>query len=200
MIKIKVSGLKELEKAANNTSKNLSKNLATAINKATTQVYSATSNPIGATQQIREYLALKSKDVKKSLKKGPRAKANRLYSYVNIDKDKRINLINFGARQTKAGVAYRIEKNGGRKTAKGAFIAPTKNRKSGETSGKQVFRRKTKSPNYDGRLPLMKLQGVSVWGVVVENKIDAKLFKTAEYRLNYQIEEQAKSLVRRFGK
>lgn len=69
----------------------------------------------------------------------------------------RIPLIRFGARQTKTGTSYIIDKTTGRKRIVSAFIATMQ---SGHTG---VFRRKGR-----GRLPIVELRGPSL-GLLFED-------------------------------
>ena len=69
-----------------------------------------------------------------------------------------------------------------------------------EVASKQVFKRKTDSSKYDGRLPIYKLTAPSVWGIVVKNNIDKRIRRAAKYRLEFQMNQKAEELVRRFGK
>ncbi|GGX01509.1 phage tail protein [Undibacterium macrobrachii] len=59
-----------------------------------------------------------------------------------------LNLINFGARQTKKGVSIKISRDGGRKLIPGAFIG---------NGGRTVFKREGKA-----RLPIKALQTIDV--------------------------------------
>ena len=99
--------------------------------------------------RLRGELKLKSSVIKKGIT-WIKATRNWWRSDLFVSR-RRIPLINFGAKQTAAGVAYTISKTSGRKIISSAFIATMA---SGHTG---VFRRKTKS-----RKPIMELYGLSL--------------------------------------
>ena len=107
---------------------------------------------------------------------------------VAIRKSSRINLKDFGARQNKKGVSYRISKSQGRKVLAGAFMGPKPGVKFTSLGGK-AFKRIGKS-----KKPTATLRGPSPWGVHVKNnqiqptvqKIAAELRKQAAERLRFQ--------------
>jgi len=197
-----MTGVKEFRKALKQSKVDVKPYMASVLNKARNQVYSATSEPVGWSQEIRSILALKAKDVKKALYKGRNATKDKLYTSTGVNKGRKLGLIDFGAKQTKKGVSYRIDKRKPRKTAPSAFIANAKKggKASGDVASKQVFKRKTESSKYDGRLPIYKLTAPSVWGIVVKNNIDKRIRRAAKYRLEFQMNQKAEELVRRFGK
>lgn len=80
---------------------------------------------------------------------------------MTIPRDKKLNLINFAARQVKKGVSVKVLQSGGRKTVKGAFIA---------NDGKTVFTRKTKK-----RLPIKTVTGLSPSQMISNKLRDKKL-------------------------
>lgn len=68
-----------------------------------------------------------------------------------------IPLIEYGARQTKKGVTFKIWKDSKRERYRHAFIAQITG-----NSAKGVYERDIKSPAYDGRLPLRSKGGPAV--------------------------------------
>lgn len=179
---------------------NIEGQIAQAINRATTKTVSATSAPVGASQVIREKMNVKAKKVKDVLDKFPRANKNRLKSGFSIEKTHRISLINFSARQKKSGVSYLVEKGGGRKTIPGAFIAPVGRKKAEDDRPLHVFKRKTRSSRYDGRLPLLKLSGVSIFEFVKRNRMEKRIRKNGRIRLRAELIDQRKRIIQRWGK
>lgn len=134
-------------------------------------------------QQIRDKVNLKKKDLDPFLTL-ERASPEKLTASVTLKKTDRIELKDFGARQTAKGVTYRIERGGALKRISDAF-GPKIPRLGG-----QVFRRQGKK-----RLPLTnKLRGPSAWGVFVVNNMrrpteeDAKAYlnNRLRHRLEYQ--------------
>lgn len=162
-LKVEGSGFDALKGIANNTPKN--------VRKATVKVANATAKAhtkeIG--KEIRKLIVISAKGavemirVKKATTATPSAT-------LSINKSDRPNLKRFSARQTRAGVTYRINKKGKRKLVPQAF-GPNISR-----LGKKVFRRKLKnSGDPDAgrvpRLPLVEVRGVSVAVVYVNNNL-----------------------------
>jgi len=112
--------------------------------------------------RIANEIALKKKDIRDSIhydKPSYTRWSARLDVYTN-----RIPLIKFGAKQTKKGVSYRIEKSGGREKIKSAFITEMPIRGKKQTKRHEgVFKRTGKE-----RLPIRELLGPSL-GHVFEN-------------------------------
>lgn len=167
-ITIRNNQLKKLAEAVEKAGRSLPQELATACNKTAKGM----QTPIS--KEIRKVLAVKAGDVKKVVRQSRTASKNDIESAVAVDRTQRLPLRDFGARQTKAGVTYRISKQTGRKTAKGAFIV--------NKLGRHVFKRKTKS-----RLPITKLFGASPWAVFIKNNMDKPVSDEAEQRLEKEI-------------
>jgi len=171
-IKFDQKKLNRLKAMLNNYPKALEKIIPRALNKtimsARTQVTRALATKIG----IKISAIRKLMDYTKATFYGWQA---RLYI-----SDSRIPLINFGAKQTKKGVSYTINKKSGRKTLAGAFIATMP---SGHTG---VFERR-----WDERLPIDEKKGPSL-GVVYQNapgmaaKITAEAYKDLEKNIDVQ--------------
>ena len=100
---------------------------------------------------IRDKVAMKQSDIKPHIKR-TRATAAQPSARITLSRSERLSLKRFGARQTKRGVSYRIERAGGRKRIDGAFIV--------DSLGGHVYRRT--GPE---RLPITKLHGPSPWGL-----------------------------------
>ena len=136
-------------------------------------------------KEVTKELATPQKVVKATLKTDRKEPTG---AEVTLRKTSRISLREFKARQTRAGVSYRISKSKGRQTVQGAFTGP----KPGLTFVKfrgHVLKRVGKS-----RLPIRKLYGPSPWGVFAVNKlqttvtpkVNAELRKQLQERLRYQ--------------
>ena len=151
--------------------------LAAAVNDTAKQ------EKVQISARIRERVNIKKKDIDKYISFS-RASAGNTSAVLKLSKSARIPLKYFGARQTKAGVTYRIDKGGGRKLAAGAF-GPQIPRLGG-----QVFKRVGKS-----RFPIRKLLGPSPWGVFVKSgmirptktSIAANLRKNLERRAKFEL-------------
>ena len=159
--------------------KNLPRELAVVSGKTSKRAKSLIA------KDVAKELAVPQKVIKKQLET---AKLGKTGATTTLKKSARIPLKNFKARQTKAGVSYRISKRTGRKTVTGAFMGP----KPGVTSprlGNHVFKRVGKA-----RLPIRKLYGPSPWGVFtgrrrirpVGQQINAELRKQINERLRYR--------------
>lgn len=97
-------------------------------------------------KEVRETYNVKASGLKSKLKTKNATFSNLKWT-MEVPNDKRINLINFGARKVKTGVSIKILNKGSRKVVKGAFIA---------NQGKTVFQRKTKA-----RLPIKTVTAMS---------------------------------------
>lgn len=162
--------------------------VAAAINRAAKKTHSATSDPLGMTQAITAKLNMKSAQVKKEVKINGRATPENLTNKVSVYVRGRSSLIHFGARQTKKGVSYRIEKAGKNALIPSAFIQTA-------NGGRQVFKRRRRM-----RYPIDKLRGISVWGYVTENNLDQQFQSNARKRLRIEMQEQIKKILGRWGK
>lgn len=99
----------------------------------------------------------------------------------------RTPLIKFGARQTKTGISYIIDKSTGRKRIDTAFIATM------PSGHKGVFKRKGKS-----RLPIVELRGASI-GVLFENTatVATEVTRDALKQLSRNIDTQVALILER---
>jgi len=163
-----------LREALKNTTRNIKKELRIAVN-ATAKKSKAITNKI-----IRSELAnVPAKTINFTMKVHLSEDVNDLSAVLELKKTERISLRNFGARQTKAGVSYQISKTKGRKTAKGAFI-------SQKLYG-QVFVRTSQAS-----LPILKLWGLSPWGVMVVGKKLGPSKKETQAELEKQIQRRVR--------
>lgn len=164
--------LNRLADAVGRSGRSLSREFATACN-ATAR---GMRTPIG--KEIRTELAAPAKVVKETIGVRRKASPASLTSSVAVSKTKRIPLRDFGARQTKAGVSYRMLKSDGRKTLPSAFVVPN--------LGNHVFTRKQGA----GRLPIKKRHGLSPHGVFVSREMDEPMLQEASTRLKKEIERR----------
>ena len=119
-----------------------------------------------------------------------RAKSSRLVGSVDAS-GKRVALIEFTARPTKAGVSYDLGR--GRKVAQGTFI-PASPPLSKDFTRRGVFRRLGKP-----RLPVVFLRGPSLPRVFVQRKITDALRAVANTRMRREIQAQIKALLSGFA-
>lgn len=169
----------ELVKNLGNLANNLPKQLGIVSSKVSRKTKSLIAKDISKT------VAVKQKDVKKQIITRKKGKTTRI---VELKKSVRIPLKNFGARQTKKGVSYRIDKRESRKKLPGAFTGP----RPGVTSvklGGHVYRRRGKS-----RLPIQKLFGPSPWGVFVKNSREKPIKIEVNLELKKQLAERIRYL------
>lgn len=177
-IEIPRDQIKRLEQAIAGTKKKLPKELAIAVNATAKKTKGAIS------KEIRNELATKKTAVDKTLKIKTKATASSLSSTVRVEETRRIPLRDFGARQTKRGVSYKISKTTGRKTVLGAFQGPKPGVMKASWKG-NVFKRAGKA-----RLPIVKLMGVSPWGVFVKKGLTQPSIAEATAELKKQIERR----------
>ena len=166
-------------------------------------------------RQIREHVHIKKKDVDEHIHID-RPDAKRLVAGVTLRKTDRIPLKDFGARQTKQGVTYKIAKS-----AEAAALMKRAGTNYTNPPAKTKGKRKGKAPSQNGRgrvpsgfgpnvprlgghvfkrvpgatrLPIIKLYGPSAWGVFVRLKLRKKTAKAVlayvmdrlERRIKYQ--------------
>ena len=141
--------LKELE----SISENIDRELSAVSGKAGTKGVSLIA------KAVSERVAIKQKDVRKDIKK------TRIRPYgvrLVLNKTDRISLKRFSPRMTRAGVTYKIDKKGGRKTVIGGFTGPRPGLTSVRLRG-HVFRRKNLA---DSKSQIVKRRGPSAAGVL----------------------------------
>ena len=132
-VKVKSNVKEAMRKLRNVPKKYVPKALVTALNKVGAEVVTQ------AKRELKDATGLKAGVVGKKIKKDKARKGDETYS-IHI-KSRYLNVIEFGARQTKKGVSAKVW--GKRRVYKGAFIG------SGRNSGKQLVfgKRKKKKIN-----------------------------------------------------
>lgn len=96
-----------------------------------------------------------------------------------------LNLINFGARQTKKGVTFKVKRAGGRQIVTGAFIA---------NQGRTVFVRTGKQ-----RLPIKALQTINVAQMFNTRRINDKVLALITAKFPEIFEREARYYTERFN-
>lgn len=177
-IDLPMKQIAELEKLASAVGRKLEQEVAVAINKT------AKKTRTNISKEVRTELAAPAKAVNKTLNQIKKATKSDPSAVVQLQKTRRIPLRDFGARQTRAGVSYKISKSRGRNTVSGAFQGPKPGVMKASWRG-NVFKRIGKK-----RLPIMKLMGPSPWGVFADKKMDKPTVKAIQKELRKQIEER----------
>jgi hypothetical protein len=172
-------GLKKLSQdiAAND------KATARAINKATA---------LGRTEMaraIRDEFMLTVSKVREKLKvrrayavKGQLVISGELFSTDKLGEPRAINLINFGARQTKRGVTMKIKRGGPRVLLRRAFIG---------NKGRTVFERKGAK-----RLPIKPLQTIDVPQMFNTRRINLRVRARIEAALPELVERELRFILK----
>ncbi len=167
-----------MKAAIENTGKQLRKELVIAVNSTAKR-----SKAIIA-KQIGKELTVAQKNIKKVIKVSRGASSTDLSATVEVDKEKRLNLKDYKARQVRAGVSFKVSKTNGTMLSKGAFI-PSK----GKYGGK-VYVREGKA-----RGPLKQRRGISPWGTFTAgNKIGPSTAET-EQELKKQVDRRIRFLL-----
>jgi hypothetical protein len=181
-----IADLKKLQEVAIATGKNIDRELSAAIN--------ATAQPTRKVMArgIVEKVNLKVGVVNKKLKKGIRSNPKTLRTSVNLKHQQRLGLQHFGASQTKKGVAYKIDKSGGRKMVVGAFMGPKPRVKAPKLNG-GAFIRAGRT-----RLPIRRLHGVSPWAVFLKRSLDSPTVKQSSQRLSIEVNKRIGKALRGF--
>ena len=174
--------LRRLEQVAKSLGSNLKKELAVAINKTAKKCESTVA------KKVAKEIFVTQKVIKSQLKTQKAKAGGEQRAKVTLQVSTRIPLRDFGARQTKAGVSYKISKTSGRGFVQGAFQGPKPGVMKASWRG-HVFRRATKS-----RLPIIKLMGPSVWGAFVINDHVSMTADETQAELKKQVEERIRFL------
>jgi hypothetical protein len=104
---------------------------------------------------------------------------------VPAQRGRSLNLINFGARQTRRGVSVQVKKGSGRKVIPGAFIA---------NDGKTVFKRVGKA-----RLPIKALQTIDIAQMFNSKKIMATVERAMREKFKKNFEHEASYYINKFN-
>lgn len=177
-IDIDAKQVKEFRDAVSKAGKSFPKELAATIN----AVAKKTKLDIG--RDIRKTVAFKKADAEKPLSIAATATEGKLQALVRLKKTERLGLHHFGARQDKRGVSYKISKSGGRQRVNGAFQGPRPGAMKVSWKG-NVFKRS--GPK---RLPIVKLLGVSPFGVYAKNDLEKPQIKAIEEELRKQMQRR----------
>ena len=110
---------------------------------------------------------------------------------------RRIPLIQFGARQTRRGTSYQIDKRAGRKTIKGAFIQTMPITGASQKHGHRgVFKREGKE-----RLPIRELFGPSLGFVFEESgQIAAETMAETAVDLEKNVDSKVQWILSKYGR
>jgi hypothetical protein len=163
----------ELSKVLKGSDKKVRRQLAIAVNATSKKTQG------GIAKEVAKELATAQMNIKKTItiKKKADGKDKVPSAVVSQTQTERIPLRDFGARQNKKGVSYKVSKSKGRKTIRSAFQV--------QTIGGHVFKRRGKS-----RKPIDKLFGPSPWGVFIKNGIKKPIVKESKRELIKQIERR----------
>jgi hypothetical protein len=172
------SQISKLEAAVRNAGKSMSKEIAAAINAT------AKKTRLDMGRKIRSELNIGKESIESVIKIVRPATPTGLSAGARLNQTKRIPLRDFGAKQNKAGVSYKISKKGGRGSVEGAFQGPKPGAMKASWRGR-VFKRVGKD-----RLPIVQLMGPSPWGVFVKQRMTAAQVKETEAELAKQIERR----------
>jgi hypothetical protein len=177
-IEIDAKQLKRLREATGRAKKNFSKELAAAINETAKDVR------LKISRDISSEITMPVKDIKSRISTKQKATAQTPIAVASLGWKKREGLQYFKARQTKAGVTYRISKKAKRGLVLGAFMGPSPGVLATKLYG-GVFKRVGKS-----RLPIMKLRAVSAAGTFVKNKHNKVMPGFIRQKLTHQMERR----------
>jgi len=173
-VKFDEKKLRELQRLLRSVPQELPGLMSKAINRTATSVKAEIARRISAKVKITQKAVKKGMVIRKASRK-------RWFATVSVG-HKRIPLVYFGARQTKKGVSYRIEKSGPRKFIKSAF------KQTMPVSGHiGVFKR-----TGGNRLPIVQLLGPSPAGVFegaaeIARQVIASSKKTLEKNIDSQV-------------
>lgn len=177
----KVNQLREL---VGGSEKKLRQQLKIAVNATASKTKGSMA------KQVATELATSQKNIKSTIAVKKKAEASQPVptAIVTQKETARIPLRDFGARQNKKGVSFKISKSKGRQTATGAFQGPRPGVMKASWRGR-VFRRVGKS-----RLPIVQLFGASPWGVFKKKKFKAPTVKESRKELRRQVDRRLRFL------
>lgn len=158
--------------------KSLPRELAAVINKVAKRTEKSIS------MEIRKEVVVTAGSLKSKIKNRQKASAGSPSAVVGLNHENRLGLQHFKARQTKTGVSYKISKTGGRKSIAGAFMGPKPGILAPRLYG-GVFKRVGAQ-----RLPIVKLRGVSPYGVYAKNEMSKEEVLRIENDLKTEMERR----------
>jgi hypothetical protein len=176
--------LKRLQQAIEGTTRKLPNEFATAVNKTAAACKRIMAKQI--TQQVKVKLGI----VKQQIRTKRKATKEDATAEVAIKPTARISLKEFGARQTKAGVTYQIDKKKGtRRTMPGGFIVQSLGGHAFQRIGGKVAMTKGK---YAGQMKqrIDKKYGPSPWGVFVKGDAKPPSVEQTREELKKQIDRR----------
>lgn len=182
-IKYKNDVMQRFAEAVGNAGRKMSAELAVAVNATARKTKSLMA------KEVTKELAVAQKIVKKQITQIRKAKAAQPIAAVQLRKSDRIPLRDFGARQNKTGVSYRISKRTGRRTIPGAFQGPKPGLMKTSWRG-HVFKRVGPA-----RLPIIKLFGPSPLGVYAKQKAQKPVLLGTQEELGKQVERRIRFLL-----
>lgn len=105
-------------------------------------------------------------------------------------KRRSINVINFAARQTAAGVSVKIKRGGARQTIKGAFIG---------NKGRTVFERTSQAKANKKRLPIRPVQAIDVPQMFNSRRVKDAVVRVIRQRFPEVMAREIQFYTQRFG-
>jgi hypothetical protein len=167
--------------------KDIRKQVRIAVNKAGQRMESKMA------KMVREEINVTAKAVKRVITRPRLADETNLFTTIEVGKDKRIPLKEFGARQGRKGVTYRISKRGGKKLLPSGFIVRSLGGHVFVREGEKVLAGKGR---YKGKMrqPIVKKYGPSVWGFFANRTVKEKIQADANAELETQVLERIRFL------
>jgi len=177
MISVSVNSaeVQALARVLDGNAKQLQRQIHIAVNKTATNAQKRMAKEVGKELAVTQKVIRKTISVKRA-KVGVSPSAT-----VTLKETARIPLKDFGARQTKKGVSFKVSKSKGRSVMQRAFIV--------QQYGGNVYRRRNKT-----RAVGKAKEGLSPWGVFVVNNLDLPQVKFSRADLLKQIKERTRFL------
>lgn len=167
-----------LQRSVAAVKKSLPRELSAVVNKVAKRTQSSIS------KEIRKEIVVTAASLKDKIKNRRKASAGSPSAVVGLNYEDRLGLQYFKARQTKTGVSYKISKKGGRQSVAGAFMGPKPGILAPRLNG-GVFKRVGAQ-----RLPIVKLRGVSPYGVYAKNEMSKEEVLRIENDLKTEMERR----------
>jgi hypothetical protein len=191
---VKDRGVRRLLDSVNGDVRKLKRNLATAVRETAKNTKSQMA------KAVAKELKVTQKVIKSTLKDTVKPSPTMPSAEVSLRPSKRIPLRDFGARQKKSGVSYKISTKGEKGFAEGAFQGPRPGAIKASWKGR-VFKRKgpkvkMSKGRYAGKMrqPIVQLFGPSPWGVFVKNDMKPEINRDTQAYLVKQIERRIRAI------
>ena len=197
-IDIDMRQVQALESALRGVKSNLGTHVRVAVNNT------VKGTKVQMAKDIGKQINMKASELKSSKVMQTKFATSKAMPFGNVTlfHEKRYSMFKKGSRNRfapnhnkakRSGVSYKVNRSGGRKILKGAFMGPKPGIlfKKPQIAG-MVFIRKGKA-----RMPITVIHGISPWGTFQKNEMSPEIKKYAEQRLSKELDRRLSYITRR---